>query len=245
MSRIKNFFAGRVEFVVAGLPIACLNKLRQYQITNVKVRGEVISFTVPLVNAATVKRLVANFDWHMKENFNLFRGINFLLNHFVLSVSVLLALAAFWVLDLGIYDVKVISPDAALVEDVYAHLESIGVKKFMWKSKVEHLNLAADLVDVFPNVAHAHVRISGNTLLINLSEATHNIAKNKVDIYAKYDAVIKEVIVFTGKALVETGDVVKKGDLLVQGAYEDSVAIIGEVAYLSGEQTVRLDISII
>lgn len=245
MSRIKNFFCGRVEFLVTGLPISCLNKLRQYQISNIRNQGGTIAFSVPLVNAVAVKKLVNNFDWQMHENINIFLGINFMLNRFVLSLSIILGLIAFLVLDMGIYNVKVINADATLTSEVYAHLQSIGVKKFMLKNKVADLDLAASLVAEFPNVAHANVRIMGNTLLISLSEATYNNAKVKTNIYAQYDAVIKDVIAFSGRSLVEVGDVVRKGDLLVEDAYEDSVAITGEVAYMVEDQIIRLDISII
>ena len=245
MSRIKNFVSGKVDFTVTGLPVGCLNKLRQYRLTNIRNHDGTIAFTVPLVHATTVKKLVRNFDWQMRENWNIFRGINFLLNRFVLSLSIILGLLTFLVLDMGIYQVKVVSADEGLNNAVYAHLESIGVKKFMLKSKITDLDLAASLVAEFPNVAHANVRVMGNTLLVSLSAATYRTAKVKTNIYAQYDAVIKEVIAFSGRVLVATGDVVRKGDLLVEDAYQDSVAITGEVAYLVADQIIRLDISII
>ena len=245
MSQIKNFFAGRVDFSVSELPVACLNKLRQYQIFNIVNHDGTITFSVPLVNATAVKKLVNNFDWQMHENFNLFRGINFLLNRFVLSLSIIVGIITFFLVDMGIYDVRVVNADPTLTNQVYAQLQNIGVKKFMLKSKVADLNLAEFLVAEFPSVAHANVRVSGNTLLITLSEATAKVAKVKTNFYAQYDAVIKEVIAFSGHVLVEPGDVVRKGDLLVQDAYEDSVAIIGEVAYVVEDKIVRLHISII
>ena len=61
----------------------------------------------------------------------------------------------------------------------------------------------------------------------------------------KSDAVIKEVTTYSGTALVTTGDVVKKGDLLVVNAYPDSVVVTGEVAFVNGEEISRLVIWII
>lgn len=245
MSRIRNFFVGKVDFCVAELPVACLNKLRQYKIYNIANHDGVITFSVPLANASAVKKLVTNFDWQMQENLNIFRGVNFLFNRFVLTISVLVGIIAFWLLDMGIYDIRVVNADAALTSEIYAHLQSIGVKKFMPKNKVADLDLAEYLVAEFPTVAHANVRVMGNTLLITLAEATYHTTKVKTNIYAQYDAVIKEVIAYSGHVLVEPGDVVRKGDLLVENAYEDSVAIIGEVAYVVNGEIIRLDISII
>ena len=245
MSRIKNFFSGQVTFSVTDFPVAGLNRLRQYAVRNLCRKDNVFTFTVPLIHAAAVKKLVANFDWQMQENANIFRGINYLLNHFILCITVLLGLGAFLVLDMGIYRVQVNATDDDVVTAVYEHLQSVGVKRFMWKNQVASLDLANNLVATFPSVAHAHVRVAGNTLVVDLATAANHQTKQKIDVYAKYDAVIKDVVAYTGQVMVSVGDVVRKGDLLVQGAYADSVAITGEVAFIYDDKIVRLDIAII
>ena len=245
MSRIKNFFSGEVAFSVADFPVAGLNRLRQFTVRNLRQEGNVFTFTVPLIHAPAVKKIVANFDWRMQENANIFRGINYLLNHFILCITVLLGLGAFLVLDMGIYRVQVNAADSDVVTAVYEHLHDAGVKGFIWKKQVVTLDLANDLVATFPNVAHAHVRVAGNTLVVDLATADNHQSKQKLDLYAKYDAVVKDVIAYTGQVMVSAGDVVHKGDLLVQGAYADSVAITGEVAFIHDDKIVRLDIAII
>ncbi len=245
MSRIKNFFAGQVEFRVQSLPQSCLNKLRVYRITHVRIENDTIIFRAALVHAAAIKKLVSNFDYQIHENYNFFRGINFLLNHLVLVVSIMAAVVVFLISDMGIYDVQVQCDDATLTPAVYERLNDLGVKKFMWKNKLQHLDLAADLVGNFDNVAHAHVRVSGNTLVVNLVSVTNQTRKVKTNFYAQYDAVIQEVTAYSGTALVTVGDVVKKGDLLVTDAYPDSVVVTGEVAFVNGDQITRLVIWII
>ena len=245
MSRIRKFLAGQVEFHVQGLPLSCLNKLRNYHITEISIENDVINFHAPLVYQNTIKKLVSNFEYNVTENYNFFRGVNFLLNRMVIVVSILIAVIAFLVADMGIYRVRVQCDDASLVPAVYEHLEQLGVKKFMWKKQLQNFDLASDLVGNFDSIAHAHVRISGNTLVINLVAATNQTRKVKTNFYAQYDAVIKEITAYSGTALVTTGDVVKKGDLLVADAYPDSVVVTGEVAFVNGEQISRLVIWII
>ena len=245
MSRIKNFFAGQVEFRVQGLPQSCLNKLRCFHITKIRLADETIIFCAPLVHASAIKRLVSNFEYEISENHNLIRGVNFLLNHLVLVVALMAAVMAFFISDLGIYAVRVQCDDANLTPAVYEHLNALGVKKFMWKNQLQQFDLAADLVGNFDQIAHAHVRIAGNTLVISLVAATNQKYQKKTNFYAQYDAVIKEVTAYSGTALVTAGDVVKKGDLLVVDAYPDSVVVTGEVAFVNGEQISRLVIWII
>lgn len=245
MSAIKNFFKGQVKFCVQGLPLSCLNRLRNYHISYIKVNQDVIIFFAPLLYCATIKKLISNFEYKVTENYNIFRGVNFLINHTTLIIAVLIAAIFFCFADMRIYRVHVQCNDANTIPAVYEHLNELGVKKFMWKNKLQSFDLAADLVGSFDNLAHAHVRISGNTLVVNLVAATNHASGNKKNFYAQYDAVIKEITVYSGKALVTAGDVVKKGDLLVADAYPDSVVVTGEVAFISGEQISRLVIWII
>ncbi|MCM1403938.1 MAG: sporulation protein YqfD [Prevotella sp.] len=245
MSRIKKFLVGQVEFRVQGLPISCLNKLRNYYITRIRTDGETITFFAPLIHASAIKKLVSNFEYQMQENYNLFRGINFLLNHLVLVTSIIVSLAVFLISDMGIYDVQVQCDDDSLAPAVYQYLNDLGVKKFMWKNQLQHLDLATDLVSNFDNIAHANVRVAGNTLVVNLVAVNNQKQKSKTNFYAQYDAVIKEVTAYSGTALVTAGDVVKKGDLLVADAYPHSVVVTGEVAFVNGDQITRLEIWII
>lgn len=245
MSRIKKFLAGQVKFSVQGLPLSCLNKLRFFHITQIVISDDVITFSAPLFYCQTIKKLISNFEYQVFENYNLFRGINFLLNHFVLVASVMLALIVFFVADMKIYSVRVQCDDGKMVDAIYQHLNQIGVNKFMWKNKLQSFDLAANLVDHFEDVAHANVRVNGNTLMVNLITATNQKRKEKKNIYAQYDAVIKEIIVYSGTPLVAVGDVVKKGDLLVADAYQDSVVVTGEVAFVNGDKISRLVIWII
>ncbi len=245
MSAVKSFFTGQVKFSVQGLPLSCLNRLRNYHITYIEINQDLITFFAPSVYCATIKKLISNFEYGVTENYNFFRGVNFLLNHTALVVAILIASIVFCFADMKIYQVRVQCNDSNVIPAVYEHLNQLGVKKFMWKNKLQNFDLAADLVGNFDNLAHAHVRVAGNTLVIDLVAATNQKYKIKTNFYAQYDAVIKDIIVYSGKALVTAGDVVKKGDLLVADAYPDSVVVMGEVTFVSGEQISRLVIWII
>ena len=245
MSRIKNFVMGQVTFRVVGMPQECLNKLRKFHITNIQIDCDAIIFNASLNYLTAIKNLINNFEFEIKENYNLFRGLNFLLNHFVLVLAIIVASISFLVSDMGIYDIKVQCDDTALTQTIYQYLNNLGIKKFTWKNKLQHLNLASDLIQNFNQIAHANVTISGNTLLVNLVTATNEHSEIKTNYYAQYDAVIKEITAYSGTVLVTVGDVVKKGDLLVANAYPHSVVAIGEVAFNYGDKISRLDIWII
>ncbi len=245
MSKLNNFFTGMVKFKVMGLSVSCINKLRQFNATRISVDGDTICFSVPLVYADNVKKLVSNFEFSYTENFNIFRGLNFLLARMTLSISIIFFIISFFVFDMAIYDIKVVGANADLQSNIKAYLSDLDINKFSLKSKLDDPNIAYGLVNEFSEIAHANLRVSGNTLVVSVSEAVDAIEKITLNVYAQYDAVIKDIILFSGKALVEVGDVVRKGDLLIENAYQGTVAVTGEVAYLYQDKVVRLDISII
>lgn len=244
MLNIKNFITGQVKFEVNGLPQTCLNKLRSFRITNISINNDIISFCVSLVYADAIKKLISNFDYRMYQNYNLFRGVNYLLNHFVLVVAIMVAVSIYFVVDMKIYRIRVQCDDSNLTSAVYERLDQLGVKRYTFKNQLSNNLLALNLVENFDSIAHATVRIAGNTLVVNIVTATNQTTQHKNNFYAQFDAVIKDITVYSGKPMVGVGDVVKKGDLLVADAYSNTVIVMGEVAFVNDNQISRFVIPI-
>jgi similar to stage IV sporulation protein len=134
---------------------------------------------------------------------------------------------------------------AELQAEIQQYLYENGIKKFASKHKIINGNIADNIVQNYPTVAHANIRIYGNTAVLMLAEAESNLVSAKRNIYAKYDAVIKEIYVGSGIARVTVGDVVKKGDLLVENGYADKVIVMGEVYFPMQETFVIIDMNIV
>jgi similar to stage IV sporulation protein len=196
-----------------------------------------VSFVVSLAHADKVKKLLSNFEYTASQNYNLSRGINFFLNRIALSISVLVCTAVFFILDGFVYTVCVNGADGELTAGIYSYLNEIGIKRFTAKRYIADTDIANGIIKAFPNVAHSNVRVDGNTLTVTVLPAENNPAEVPQNVYSKYNAVIKRVMAASGRAIVEVGDVVRAGDLLVENAYPNTVIVIGEVE--------KLDISII
>jgi hypothetical protein len=245
MSKIKNFFGGAVRFNVLCVNAALINRLRYFKVCKVKIDGDRISFTVPILYADQIKRELRNYEYSYAENGNIFRGINFLLNRFVLSASILICCIVYFIADLFIYSVRVTGGTAELQSEIYEYLTQNGVKKFALKRKVVDFDIIDGVVRAYPTVAHANIRIYGNTAVIMLSAAESNLVPAPQNFYAQYDAVIKEIFVSGGAAKVAVGDVVRAGDLLVENGYADKVVIIGEVRFKVQETYFSFDMNIV
>jgi hypothetical protein len=231
MSKIKGFFAGTVRFNVLGVNISVLNKLRSLDVRNIKICGERVSFIVPILYAETVRCLLRNFEYSCAENINIIRGVNFLINRFVLSAAILLCCFLYLFADRFIYSVRVVGGDDKLRNEINGYLYNNGIKKYASKHKILRSNIADVIAQTYPTVAHANVKIRGNTAVITVAAAEYNPVQAPQNLYARYDAVIKQIWVSGGTAVVGIGDVVKKGDLLVKNAYIGKAVVMGEVRF--------------
>ena len=75
-------------------------------------------------------------------------------------------------------------------------------------------------VNAYDGVAESGVEIRGNTLVINVVERDSSAAEEekRAAIASLYDARVTRVICSGGTSRVEVGQIVKKGDLLIEGA---------------------------
>ncbi len=76
------------------------------------------------------------------------------------------------------------------------------------------------VVNAYDGVAESSVEIRGNTLVINVVERDSSTsgAEKRAAITSLYDARVTRVICAGGTSRVEVGQIVKKGDLLIEGA---------------------------
>jgi hypothetical protein len=163
----------------------------------------------------------------------------------VLSAAVLICCVLYFGFDFFIYSVQITGGTSELQSEIMAYLTDSGVKKFAPKRTVFDSDIANLITQKYPTVSHANMKVYGNTAVLMIAEAEHNTVKPRENIYAKYDAVIKEILVGSGIALVGVGDVVKSGELLVENAYADKVVIIGEVRFKTAENDFIFDINLV
>jgi hypothetical protein len=245
MSKVKDFFNGVIRFNVLCSDLALINKLRYFKVKNIKILGDRVSFIAPILYEQQIKRLLRNFEYSCAENNNLIRGVNFLLNRFALSAAILVCCVLYFVFDFFIYSVQIAGGTSELRNEIMGYLTDNGIKKFAAKRMIFDSDIADLIMKKYPTVSHANIKVYGNTAVLMVAEAEYNIVKPRQNIYAKYDAVIKEIFVGSGIARVGIGDAVKSGELLVENAYADKVVIIGEVRFKTAETDFIFDINIV
>lgn len=105
--------------------------------------------------------------------------------------------------------------------EMLARLEAAGVHTGMWKGDLDTQQVKEQMLLAYPDLSFLSLRLEGTQLLVTAAEAEK--APEMVERYAPCDVVAGETCVIysivteSGKPLVQRGDVVQEGDLLIQG----------------------------
>ncbi len=156
-------------------------------------------------------------------------GLPFFLNKnrarkgFVIGAAVALIITV-W-LSGGIWNITVSGNKTIPEEDIREVFASLGVETGARKSKISVSDVADEAEKIIGKLAWASVNIKGSSAEIVVQERTDAPEFPNTDtpcnVVASEDGVITEIEAEIGKAAVEPGDAVLKGDLLISGITEN------------------------
>ena len=125
-------------------------------------------------------------------------------------------------------------------EKVLSTCKKIGIYEGILSNKIDTKNDAIKLALNNKQIAWASLNIEGSVLNVNISQTKGDNDNRSYpsNIKAGYDGVIKKINVTSGDVVVKTGDIVKKGDLLVSGIIENANSTVftdssGEITALT------------
>ena len=141
---------------------------------------------------------------------------------FAVAVSVI----AFFIIGLSnfIWEVEIEGLQKIGKEDFKNYIEEKGIKVGCFKPQINIEQIENEIKIQREDIAWVSIELIGTKAKISIKESI-DIPKiiNKdeiVDIVANSNAVIEKIVVRNGTSRVKEGDVVKKGDLLVEGIME-------------------------
>lgn len=165
----------------------------------VKRCGGKIRITREMGNIIKIKRIKKSLSFFVS-------GIGFLVIIFILSSFV-------WAID--IETEKNLSPF-----EIREILNQLGIKQGMQKNKINVYEIEKEIENRCDEVLWIRTRIEGSTLKISLKEKVNPPERLNVEegnVYAKMDGEIKRIYAENGTAVAKPGDIVRKGDLLIEG----------------------------
>lgn len=161
-------------------------------------------------------------------------GIFSFVKRFFMSYGVMIALGlsvVFYPLQYGfILKIEVIGESQVDEKEIKDF--AIGNLKSRYKSKIDTKELEFDIKENFKEISSVSVAIVGQTLAININEATlpEEMEGQYLPLLSEFEGLITKINLIQGTLAVNEGSIVKKGDILVYPYVIDAEGEKREVA---------------
>ncbi len=118
-----------------------------------------------------------------------------------------------------VWDVRISGTRHLKEAEILALAEQLGIRPGVWKWKLKLSELEEEFPRRHSAIAWAGLRFRGILLEIEIVEHLPGATADDrpADLVASKDGLIERILVLEGKAAVEVGDTVSKGDLLIEG----------------------------
>ena len=137
-----------------------------------------------------------------------------------LLIGAVLFIALLSLSTLFVFKVDVVGSELVSKEQIKSELADFGIRVGARLSDIDRAAAASGFMRLHPEYSWAAVNFKGTTVCLELKEreSGESAEKDSADILiADFDGVVREVLVYSGKSTVKPGDVVKKGDILING----------------------------
>ena len=256
---VFSFVNGKIKLkIVTKNPEQLLNIFwkREIKVVNVRrenlytlsltIKSEYLSEIEKVCEETNSKLVVEKVGRILKLATN-FKGYITLISGLVISFGILFSLSFFiWKID--IKGDKHVSP-----YEIRRVIKELGINKGILKSNINTEFLEEKIVTKNKNVLWSQVRVQGSTLQVEVVESFRppviEIDNTLGKIVADKDGEVVRVYTQSGTAVVKPGDIVKKGDLLIDGyqgkeggTYE--ITPVGSViakTFLEFEESIELE----
>ena len=223
-----SFIRGYYTVVVEGLDTESFlnylirNKIYVYNVN--RIDKNKIKFNIDRDNLKKLKKIHRSNKFNIKVKKQ--TGIPFIAKRIytyrgmvicaVISLIILMSTSQF------VTDVYITAPEGidkvALKKELYIQ----GVKPGVYKKSIDRKVVRDNIMGKFNEIAYVSINVKGTNIFVNITkkEETKNSEENSnyCNIIATKDGIIEKVVPRSGEAVVEEGDIVKKGDVLVNGA---------------------------
>lgn len=187
---------------------------------NVKDRAKSVSFEIEEKNELKLNRICSKYKKRYeiisRNSFvNLIKKLRY---YFGFLVAVILVVALIFSFNFSVYrvNIRVDSRDDFDVSNIEKILSDNGIVAGVAKNKINAKKLENLILKTQDNVVGVTVKQNGGIVDVVIYPGVLNQEVKTENIYSNFDAVIKDVQIFAGKSSLKSGDIVRKGDLLIK-----------------------------
>lgn len=236
---ILNYLIGYVSIVVEGYYIERfinICKSKNIYFWNMKrEKASILHANVGIKEFKELKAIAKKLKCHLKIERK--RGLPFIFNKYkkrkIFFALLLLVMVLLTSLSNYVWNVEITGLQKISNEEILIQLEDAGLKVGTSKNKIDIKNIINDIRLKRDDIAWIGINIEGTNAKVEIVEATQKpeiIDENEYcNIISDKECMITKINVQNGTAIAKIGDIVKIGDVLVegkiQGKYTDAIYV--------------------
>jgi similar to stage IV sporulation protein len=124
-------------------------------------------------------------------------------------------------------DIYIQTPEGIKEEEVRKELYQAGLKPGLYKKNIQRKEIREYIMKKFDDVAYVSINVSGTNVFVNITKKAETLESteesNYCNIIAQKSGIIEKVIARSGNSVVNVGDIIQKGDMLITGANSKSI----------------------
>ena len=153
----------------------------------------------------------------------------------IISLIILMSTSQF------VTDVYITAPEGidktALKKELYIQ----GVKPGVYKKSIDRKIVRENIMGKFNQIAYVSINVKGTNIFVNITkkDESQNSDENSnyCNIIAQKDGIIEKIVPRSGEAIVQEGDIVKKGDVLINGANTTAQPEVWAMTFYEAKKT--------
>lgn len=220
-----------------------INRIAKRNITlyNVKKKSKnQVVFTVSYAESDKIFALNKDLCYNIKKirDKGVAYPLLFLMRNVGVAIGVALFVAICILADNIVYSIEFCGSGAIYESRVRAYLDVLGVTRFSRFSDIDLDALGEKIIQSGETFSFATCKKRGNRLIVELVLAESKpdtLNGNVYELKADVDGIVEDIKVYRGTALVNVGDVVSAGDVLVDGfaVVKEQKVTINVIAYVT------------
>ncbi|WP_455542302.1 sporulation protein YqfD [Intestinibacter sp.] len=239
---IKGYYVLIVEGIDAEkyLNFICKNKVSIYNVK--RINNTRVEFSVSRSNFKKIKNIYRGnkFEVKIKQK----TGIPFLAKRVykykTMVFSAIVSLLLLLLTTQFVTDIYIDCPEGIDKKVLQEELEECGLKPGVFKKTIDRKIIRDHIMQEIDEVAYLSINVKGTNVFVTVTkkddENTQASNSNYCNIIASKNGIIEKVIARSGEAVVQVGDIVKKGDLLIQGANTSSMPQVWATTFYESVQ---------
>ncbi|MBO3443167.1 sporulation protein YqfD [Clostridium sp. CCUG 7971] len=203
------------------------NGIKVYDVT--RINSNKIQFSVDRQDMKEFKQVYrgSNYDVKVKQKTGLPFLIKRIYKHKGLWVFAIISLALLIMTSQFVTDIYIQVPEGIKKESLRKELYDAGLKPGVYKKNIDRKEIRDQIMLAFDEVAYVSINVKGTNIFVTVTKKAESLKStdesNYCNIIAQKNGIIEKVIPRSGSQIVNVGDIVQKGDVLLNGANTKSV----------------------